>query len=645
MASLPLLVLPALLLPAVLAPPAADDLAFTPIDADRYLEHVTWLADDARGGRETGTPGLQATAEYVAAAFEEAGLEPAGDEGTYFQHFTVDGRKELGDLNRLLAGPLALELGTDWIPFYTADTGSAEGPLVFCGYGIRDEEAGYDDFAGVDVEDAIVVVLRKGPRASQEGSRYLDPQHRRHMTFVSKINAAFRAGAAGVLVVNDPANHEGEEDTLLAYRSIGRAGPGASLPAGHLTARAGRRVLELAGHDLDALQRGIDETLEPASFTMGVRARITIDAVRPEIDTVNVIGMLPGSDASLGDEHVVVGAHMDHVGVGGRGSLAGESGQGEIHNGADDNASGTAAVIEIARRLAERGPRRRAVLFQTYSGEEWGLLGSRHYVEHPVLPIDDCVTMFNMDMIGRGTGGACEVSGVGTSPGFEELVVATHRQLGLDLDLSFGAGVTGNSDHAPFFAADVPILSMFTGLHDDYHRPSDDVELIEEDAAAGIASLVGALAARIADAPTRPAFTEPPSSEGRGPRPAAADEEPGEETPDDPHGDGDGDQVVAYGVSFGSQPDMSYQKGDGVRLSGVREGSTAQRAGLRKGDRIVALGTVEEDGGYELREIGNLEDYAVLLFAHEPGDRIALRVVRDGETFEVQATLEGRGEN
>ena len=643
MACLPLL-LSALLatLPAIVA----DDVAFPRVDSGRYLDHVTWLADDAREGRETGSPGLLATAEYVATAFAQAGLEPLGDEGTWFQHFEVDGPKQLGELNRLYVGALDLAVSTEWVPFYVADTGSAEGPLVFCGYGIRDEEGGYDDFAGIDVEDAIVLVLRKGPRSEQEGSRYTEPSLRRHMSFVSKINNAFRAGAAGVLVVNDPMNHEGETDVLLPYRSIGQAGPGASLPSAQLTAAAGRTILESVGFDLDELQRGIDEALAPNSFALGARARITIDTVRRSIGTMNVLGHLPGTDDTLGDEHVVIGAHMDHVGIGGRGSRAGEDGQGQIHNGADDNASGTAAVIEIARLLAERGPCRRGIVFQTYSGEEWGLLGSRHYVADPALPVEDCVTMFNMDMIGRSPEGRCEVSGMATSPGFRELVASTHERLGLGLTLSYSDGVIGNSDHASFFDANVPIISLFTGLHDDYHKPSDDVALINADAATGIATLIGALAAEIADAPTRPAFTKPPAPAGRGRGDRRDANEPAPQAPADPHAAAPAaaGPVVAYGVSFGSQPDMSYTAGDGVRLSGVREGSTAQKVGLRGGDRIVALGTIAPDGSYELRDIATLDDYSVLLFAHQPGDRVAIRVVRDGETFEVQATLEGRGQ-
>ena len=607
--------------------PAAD----ARVSSQTYLADVAWLADDARQGRDTDSPELRQTADWVAEHFDEAGLEPLGDDGGWLQHFTVKGQRRLLDGNALRLGDEALELRREWIPLQTAMSAEVEGDVVFAGYGISDPDGGYDDYAGLDVKDKLVLVLRRGPNSGVEGSRYSqNGPGGSHISFATKVNAAFRHGAQALLVVNGPSDFEPgtRADRPMRYGSLG-ADTTASLPAAQLSAQSALAILSAHGLDLAAAQKALDESLKPQSRPLaGLSAALTIAAEEEQIETVNVLGLLPGNDPELANEYVLVGAHMDHVGLGlHAGSRGGSEARGQVHNGADDNASGTAGTIEAARLLAaDPEGLRRSIVFATWSGEEWGLLGSQHYVEHPALPLAHCVAVINMDMIGRSKDGYVSIEGVGTSPGFKDLVVDTQLALGLGLDVSLADRPADNSDQASFFAQDIPVLNFFTGLHDDYHMPTDDVDKINADAGAKIATLAGRVAQKLAAADARPVFTPlaPPadavaSAHTSPPAPGAATR--------------DGAAPVPYRVVLGTSPDMGYQKDDGVRISSVRPGTPAEKAGLLKGDLIVAFDGVD---------VRTLQDYATLLFSHKPGDQVVVTVIRGEQTLDLTATLEGK---
>jgi hypothetical protein len=599
------------------------------IPADDYMEDIVWLADDARQGRDTASPELFETAAWVAERLQAAGLQPLGDDGGWLQHFTVSGGRRLLDGNVLELGGESLALRREWIPLQSALRGEVEAQVVFAGYGISDPEGGHDDYADLDVKDKVVLVLRKGPRSGDRESRYSQGNPGGgHISFSAKVNTAFRHGAAALIVVNDPASTTGaRSDRPLRYQSLGPETATASLPAAHVSLRAVQELLAGQGLDLAAMQQALDEGRSPHAVPLhGFTAKLVIAADEPQLATVNVVGLLPGTDPALAEEYVLIGAHMDHVGLAQRmTSRGGRDATGQVHNGADDNASGTAGVVQIARMLAAREERpRRGMIFATWSGEEWGLLGSRHFAANPPVPLEQITVALNMDMIGRSKDGYVAVEGVGSSPGFKELVRAVAADLAAPLDLHFAEIPSGNSDQASFFEKDVPVINFFTGLHEDYHMPSDDIERINAEAGAAIATLAGRVLARLADGGTRPPFERP-----RPPQPA------GDVAAGDPHAAVAGDEPVeAYRVVFGTSPDMTYQAQDGVRLSSVREGTPAERAGLRGGDRIIAF-----DG----KAVRNLEDYSVLLFSHRPGDTITVTVKRDGTTLEFTAVLDGPG--
>jgi hypothetical protein len=369
----------------------------------------------------------------------------------------------------------------------------------------------------------------------------------------------------------------------------------------------------LAGAEQPALaelEKQIDQELKPRSRTLRdwtVSARIAI--TRSAIATRNVIGVLEGSGEHAG-ETVILGAHYDHLGRGGifSGSLSFLSS--DIHNGADDNASGTALVLEMARRLgARRDALPRRVVFIAFSGEERGLLGSRYYVEHPLYPLSSTVMMFNCDMVGRLNGkNELTMIGTGTSPGLDVLVDVLGKSAGLTIKKV--AGMTdgfGGSDHQSFYPKGVPVLFAFTGVHSDYHRPTDDVDRINCAGMARIADYLELLLLDITRRPERPAFVrlaEPRRSSRMG-----------------------------FSVYLGTQPDYSSSSQDGLKIDAVSPGSPAEKAGLKGGDVIT---------GFAGKPIGTINDYMESLRQHKPGDTVEIRIKRDGKAVTLKATLGSR---
>jgi hypothetical protein len=381
-----------------------------------------------------------------------------------------------------------------------------------------------------------------------------------------------------------------------------------SIVAMHVTRDAVAALFETAGKDLAEVQRAIDQARKPQSFEIpGSKIRVVSD-VRPIRKTIrNVLAALPGSDSSLKDEWVIIGGHYDHLGLGDRNSMS-QADVGKIHHGADDNASGTAGVLELAR-MASQNPQafKRSLLFMTFAGEENGLFGSSHFVNNPTMPLSAITAMINMDMIGRLSGRRLAVMGVGTAPEFRAWIDEANKPLGLEIALSSG-GHEG-SDHLSFDGKRIPTLFFFSGLHSDYHRPTDTVEKIDAKGAVQVLSLVAGAAERMANAPVKIAYTEVKED-----RPQTA---------------GGGS---AYATYFGSVPDFRDDL-NGVLFADVHADSPAGRAGLRAGDLLV------EFGGEPVK---NLYDFTDALGSKKPGDVVPVVVKRDGASIRVNVTLEVR---
>jgi Peptidase family M28/PDZ domain/PA domain len=569
-----------------------------------YLKDVQVLAAPNMEGRGAGTKGLAKASQYIENRYKSLGLQPAGTNG-YPQPFTVTTGAKLKSDNELIVissgSRQSLKINQDFEPISFSTSGAFTGPVVFAGYGATAEEFQYDDYAGLDVKDKIVLVLRYEPEtfAAKAGHQGLT----RHASIITKAINARNHGAKAMILANGKLG-DGEEDSLLRFGGV--SGPENS---GIVLAQVKNSVadtwLKTAGKSLSDVQQQINTSGKPDSFvlpdTFQLTLKIDIEATHARVD--NVLAYLPGKT----DEYIVIGAHYDHLGRGDSNSLA-PSQMGKIHPGADDNASVTAGVLELARLFAPlKGQLDRGILFMSFSGEELGLLGSSHWVQNPTRPLDKCVAMINMDMIGRIRDNKVYVGGVGTGSTFQSILDQAQKKTPLKMEYS--AGGYASSDHTSFVTKKVPVLFFFSGLHGDYHKPSDTADKINAASAVQLLDVVSEIALQLADAPQPPQFinvVEAKTTTG---------------------GAGSG-----YGPYFGSIPDFAEVK-DGVRFSDVKPGSPAAKAGLKGGDILVQFGD---------KPIHNLYDFTDALRASKVGQVVEVKVLRDGKPLTVSVKLEQR---
>ena len=612
------------------------------------LAHVSVLAADSLEGRRTGEPGCERAAHYIAEQFRAAGLSPAGDAGSWLQWYEAIVGESLGVANSLViartavsAPPLTpppapgeagvappprvsktletLDVGEDWIPFGFSESASFDTrEIVFAGYGITAPDRDYDDYEKINVRGKAVLILRYEPGHRDSAGAFDGTRLTSYADFRWKAWNAQTHGAIAVLFATGPLDIASpSDDTLfpLARDSGHSSGGTATIPIVQIRSREAERLLAQDGLSLREVQAAIDSTGTPFStpLTSSAIEALTVDIVKDRRRVANVLGVLPGAGARA-EEAIVIGAHYDHLGLGGEGSLAPDSTA--IHNGADDNASGTAALIEIARTLAAQArpsESRRAIVFAAWSGEEEGLLGSAAYTKSPFVTLERTRAMINMDMIGRSKNGKLHVGGIGTSPAFRPIVEDESGALEFRADYSDGG--FGPSDHTSFYAKQVPVLFFFTGAHEDYHKPSDDTDKIEVEGLANVATLVARTAHRLASETDEIAFVRVAAdTAGRGASEGYA-------------------TTKGYGPYFGTIPDFGEYEGTGVLLSGVRPDSPAEKAGIRGGDVLVRFGGIP---------IANLYDFTYALRDKKPGDVVEVEVERDGEVVTVVATLEKR---
>jgi Zn-dependent M28 family amino/carboxypeptidase len=495
--------------------------------------------------------------------------------------------------------------------------------LVFRGFGMVDEDRGWDDYGPIRVEGSIVMVIEGEPQpphseeagpSGQAGETIETPHGPTVLhgggwgstasTFHKLMNAR-RRGAVAVLLAPHPdrldeamPSFDPASDVRAGIPALAISADLARLLVPDYEARARKLAAADAAHEVEA-----------ARVTGVQRVKLKADVVRAKGTATNVLGLLRGSEAD--GPIVVVGAHFDHLGHGGSGSLA-PGDYGTVHNGADDNASGTACVLELARRMKEQVPPRGDVLFALWSGEELGLLGSSHWVDHATLPLERVIANLNLDMVGRAGAGKCSILGVGTSPAFEAWMEEAGSASGLRLEASLSGIALGGSDHQSFLKKGIPALHLFTGLHADYHRPSDDVERFEAAGAARVVALSLDLVQRCFTAAELP-FVDPSQLAGGG-----GSDQPG---------------GGRWSVRFGSMPDYAYE-GEGLRLTGTSPGGPAERAGLLGGDVLLQVGDVE---------ITSIHDFMYALQIYKPGDVVLTRFLRDGEEEHVRVTLEAAG--
>jgi hypothetical protein len=489
--------------------------ATPPIVPATLLDHIKFLSSDEMKGRASGSPELERAADYIAAEFKGAGLRP-GVDGGWFQPFQIEVGLRVGEGNSLSlkSGPRSaqLTLGDDYYPLGLAAGASLEQPsallenvpLVFAGYGLSMPGLRYDDYEGVDVSGKAVIILSHEPQEMDRTSRINGNQPVPESSLYAKAAAARNRGARLLIVVADP-RHQIDQAN---YKMFAIAPDADDVPLPVLRVKRDKLAAMINAWGLDALAADIDRDLRPRSRELpGVTVNYREVIARDQRTVRNVIGVLPGSDASRSREAIVIGAHYDHVGLGGRYSVSPER-TGEIHNGADDNASGTASVIEIAKAAAADPSRfPRTLIFITFAGEERGLLGSAYYANNPVVPIGDTVAMLNLDMVGRSRGDV-DITGLELAPSLRPAFrEALARVDGIRMRED-GPGA-GRSDDSSFIDRGIPAFNFFTGFHRDYHRPSDDWPEIDAPGTARVATLALEFAERIAARTERPEFVTP----------------------------------------------------------------------------------------------------------------------------------------
>jgi hypothetical protein len=487
------------------------------IEADRLLEHIKFLASDDLKGRGNGTEGLERAADYIARTFKEAGLEPGGPGGSWFQPFELIAGLSLGRTNQLTiehkGKQVRLTLGSGYYPLAAsanedasvASTSLDDIPLVFAGYGLVVPSLGYDDYAAVDVTGKAVVILSHEPQERDSNSRLNGARPMPQTTLQAKASAARNRGARALLVIGDPSHAKDEADYSLFPADPDAENHG--IPVLRLSRDEMKPLIESWG--LDNIARLIDRDLQPRSAPLSGATVDYVEHLSKNRRTVrNVIAMVQGSEPARAREAIVIGAHYDHIGVGGRLSVTPEL-TGQIHNGADDNASGTAAVMDIGREIVgQRARFPRTVVLIAFAGEERGLLGSAHYATAPAIPIERTIAMLNLDMVGRARGGV-DVSGLELAPSMEEDLRAATRAAGEELQIRRQGPGAGRSDDSSFIDRRVPAINFFTGFHPDYHRPGDDWDKIDAPGTKRVAMLALELAARLAARRDRPEFIPP----------------------------------------------------------------------------------------------------------------------------------------
>ncbi|MEP6568979.1 MAG: M20/M25/M40 family metallo-hydrolase [Acidobacteriota bacterium] len=669
-----LLILTALAAAAIAQSPAQTNAP----SIERLRAHIEYLASDKLEGRRTGSPGANLAAEYIAREFSRYGLRrsigqdlpgmsilEADSPRRYMQEFPYVAGVELGKNNLILlsshsVGGVQIRVGEDWMPLgFSSNASIKAADLVFVGYGISSAELKYDDYAVTNAKGRVAIAFAGTPDGDNPHGQFA---HAGEIRF--KAAAARAAGALALLII---ANEEILKDDRLSHLSYNNSGE-AGIPVGVISRQLAKFLLhlpnpemklsELEKSDADArLVTAKPEKKPDGEFTFppglfrgpvkGLSLSISTDLIRREVEAANVVGILGGSDPTLKNEVIVIGAHYDHLGRGGEGSLAPR--EGDIHHGADDNASGVAGMLELARIFKSQELRpRRTIVFMAYSGEEEGLLGSNYYVNHPIVPLANTVAMINMDMIGRMKDNKLIVGGVGTAPGWRQLIGAANaperinvgnkpqsprdmpRPSGSALggenpmlakvdhspvinlafekpfDLTLNEDGFGPSDHSSFYAKQVPVLFFWTGSHEDYHKPSDTADKINYADEARILKLVARVIYDIDTNDKRPVYTVAKSeSTGRS---------------------------MGFRVYLGTIPNYA-DSNDGLLLDGVRDDSPASKAGIEAGDKIVKLAG---------RDVRNVYDYTYALGEMKAGQEYEVELMRGGERIKLVITPAAR---
>ncbi len=554
-------------------------------------EYVKYLSSDELQGRFPGTKGIEAAAQYIEDNFTKAGVKPIN--GTYRQNFEVITGMDLGENNFIHFGEMAIDAGAQWMPTSFSENGEVEGELFFVGYGITAPDLKYDDYAGINIKDKIAVILTSTPEGSGTNSDFYSYTQLRY-----KATNARNHGAAAVIFV--PTMEEEDHAPELEYAAMVK---NSGVIAAFATHEAFNQII--GEGKIRKLEEEMRNKKSTASADLNQKIRMTINLQDRKQKTSNIIGVVEGTDPKLKNEYIVVGAHYDHLGWGGPSSL--HKGVKAIHNGADDNASGTAGVIALAYKIGA-APLKRSVVFMGFSAEEMGLLGSSFYVQNPIKELKNTIAMFNMDMIGRLRENKLTLFGIGSSPLWKPLADSLAKAKHISV-IENNEGY-GPSDHSSFYKEHIPVIMFFSGTHGDYHSPSDDWDKVNYEGMEKVIDMVYSYVETVSNRAEKPEFIQVKEADDKAER---------------------GRHSYKSGAWFGIIPNFE-ETPLGCKISGTSPGSPAMKAGLQENDIITTIND---------KEIKNLHDFMYTVREYKPGDVVNVIVLRgkdytEKHTFKVK---------
>jgi len=549
-------------------------------------DHVRFLSSDDLKGRMTGTEGDSLAAVYIRDRLQMAGLEPLTGDG--FQRFEISDKVIAGERNFLSVGDQYFDPKIDISPFSFSGYAEHTAEVVFAGYGFRisNDSINWDDYRDLNVKGLWVLLLRGDPEPNLSVSGFIPFNGDRDKAMLAKD-----MGAAGVLMVSGPVN-----DNSDTFSSLSNEAWPVGIPVLRIKRNVADRILSAKDKTTAGLENEINTSHKPVGFSTGVTVKAGSEVIVTKSHTRNVVMVLNGEDENLKDEYLIIGGHFDHLGMGGPSSRAGDTVA--VHHGADDNASGVAGFIEIAEKFALTDNRnRRSIIFAGFSGEELGLLGSKHFTENPPVDLSKVNAMINLDMVGRlRDSGSLQVGGIGTSPILKELVVSLVDTNSINLSLSEEG--SGPSDHSAFYGKDIPVLFFTTGAHLDYHTPSDTWEKLNYQGMASVSDIIFNVAEKLANDDKKLAFTE------AGPKQEAVR------------------TMRRQGVTLGIMPDFAGNIKNGLRADLVTPGKPAALGGMKKGDIITAING---------KSINNIQDYMYRMGQLKHGETISVEILRNGK--------------
>lgn len=579
--------------------------------AQNTQNHVKYLSSDELEGRFPGTTGITKARDYITNQFGNLNLKKFNND--YLQKLDVGIGYKLGEGNEVFFNLIIpkpgvpidkvkpvkkpWETGKDWIPMSFSENKEIEAPMVFCGYGISAKELNYDDYEGIDVKNKVAIILTNSPEGEKEDGKFAN-----YISYHTKLQNARERGAIGVIFIKI----KGDSANVFVPLDRDRFAQNSGLVV--IQVNRNRIAEYFPNNSLFPTELEINKTQKPKSFDLpNSTINIKVNLVENRVPSENVVGYLEGSDPKLKEEFIVIGAHYDHLGYGGPTSNY-KGKKLMVHNGADDNASGVAAMIELAR-IFSGNPPKRSVIFVAFTGEELGLLGSNYFVNNSPIDLQKISLMINMDMVGRLKNNILFAIGTGSAAELDEIITRIDEQDTLTITKS--ESPIGSSDQTSFYIKGVPSIMFFTGVHLDYHRPSDDWEKISYDGMEKVINFISKVAYEVANRDTKLTYVKTSSGVD----------------PNNTSGRGMG------GIRFGIIPNFETSK-EGLKISGATPNTPADKAGLKENDIITFI---------DDRAVKNIQDFMAILKEHyRPGDEVTVKFIRAGKEQSVKVKLESR---